>query len=91
MILTVMKISVGQLRELFRQGLEEGKVGIHPDYQRKEHIREQLQKMITDGIAAGNIKDQQGVDDFIATVGMAMEALKMVPFEVYSKIAASKT
>ena len=84
-----MKITVGQLRALFRQGLEEarGKVGASAGYMKKERVRERLQEMIVEAIKGGDIADQKGLDEFVNTVDMAAKALKMVPFEVYKKMA----
>jgi hypothetical protein len=86
-IVTDMKVTVGQLRELFRQGIEEaGRVSAHPEYMKKERVRERLQSMIVDAIAAGDITDQASLDGFISALDMSVKALKMVPFDVYSKM-----
>lgn len=86
-ILTTMQITVGRLRQLFAEAIEEAKIGASPSYMQKEKIREALQAMIVEGIRSGDIKDQKGLDAFVATVTMASDALKMVPFDVYNRMA----
>jgi hypothetical protein len=87
-----MKITVGQLRKLFRQGLKEAgkKVGASSGYMKKERVRERLQAMILEAIELGDIKDQKGLDEFVGTLDMAAKALKMVPFDVYKNMHGEK-
>jgi hypothetical protein len=87
-----MQISVGQLRALFRQGLSEGgKISAHPDYMKKERVREHLQQLVVNAVADGSVKEQQDLEDFVATIVMAASALKMIPLTVYQKLQDEKT
>lgn len=79
-----MKLTVRELRHAIR---EAGKIGASPEYMKKERIREQLQKIIADNVASGDIADQAALDQFIKDIGTSMTALKMIPFDVWSKMA----
>lgn len=57
------------------------------EYLAKERVREKLQQLIADNVAAGEIIDQTGLEQFFKDVDMSMMALKMVPFDVWTKIA----
>jgi hypothetical protein len=87
-----MRIKLGELKRIFREAaLEEaGKVGAHPEYMKKERARELLQGAIASAVASGQIQNEADLQEFFAAVPLAMTALKMVPFEVYSKIAGTK-
>lgn len=82
-----MKLKVGQLRQIVR---EAGKIGASADYMKKERVREQLQALIAEHVAAGEITDQATLDQFIKDIGTSMTALKMIPFEVWGKLASAK-
>lgn len=82
-----MKLKLGKLRKIVR---EAGKIGASPDYMKKERVREKLQKLIADHVASGEITDQAGLDQFIKDVDVSMTALKMIPFEVWGKLAGAK-
>lgn len=79
-----MKLTVGQLRRTIR---EAGKISASPEYMKKERVREKLQQLIADHVAAGEITDQAGLEQFIKDVDVSMTALKMVPFDVWAKMA----
>ena len=86
-----MKITVGQLRELFRQGLAtEAKVGAHPDYMKKERVREKLQQIVAELVASGEVKDEKDLEETFGAADMSLKALKMIPLDVWKKIAAQK-
>jgi hypothetical protein len=53
------------------------------EYMAKEKVREDLQRMIADRVASGEIKDEAGLRDFWKTIEMAFVALKMVPVEAF--------
>lgn len=61
-------------------------VPIPPDYKKKESVRAELQELIMTRVANGDIKSQDDLIAFFATIDMALRALKGVPFEVLSKI-----
>lgn len=82
-----MKLTVGELRYVLH---EAAKVGASPEYLRKEQLREVLQGMIAEKVASGEVVDQGGIDQVIKDITMALGALKMVPFEVWSKLSATK-
>jgi len=80
-----MKIKVGTLRRLVSEAGE--KIGAHPSYIKKEKVRERMQELIVEAVVAGDVNDQESLREFVATVNMAMSALKMVPFEVFQSLA----
>jgi len=81
-----MKITVGELKRVVQ---EAGKVGASPDYMKKERVREKLQKLIADHVASGEIADQASLQQFLKDVEVSMTALKMIPFEVWGKLAGA--
>jgi hypothetical protein len=86
-----MKMTVGELRQAFQQALDEaGKVSAHPDYMKKERVRETLQGMIVKAVREGDVSNQKDLDAFVATLVMATTALKSIPFEVYKRISYDK-
>jgi hypothetical protein len=87
-----MRITVGQLRALFREGLElEAKISASPDFLKKERVREQLQKIIAAAVASGEITDEASLQRFMNDINTSMIALKMIPFDVWKKLShASK-
>lgn len=93
-----MQITVGQLRVLLRQGLEEATVSASPEYMKKEKVRQDLQDYIAAQVAAGKIKSQKQLEKFMAYVAqenlspdqaLALTALKMIPFEVWKKLGSN--
>ena len=62
-------------------------VAASSQHYQKEVIRQELQDMLVNRVKDGKIDDQQSLDEFFATVDMAKEALKNVPFDVYKKIS----
>lgn len=58
-----------------------------PEYMKKERVREALQGVITSLIASGEIANQADLDAFFGSADMSLRALKMVPFDVYTKLA----
>ena len=79
-----MKITVGKFRSILQEAL----LAAHPDYIKKERVREALQKLIIKLIASQGIVDQAGIDDFFADLDMSLKALKMIPYDVWSKMSA---
>lgn len=82
-----MKMSVGDLRRVVQ---EAGKIGASADYMKKERVREKLQQLIADHVASGEIADQESLQQFLKDVEVSMTALKMIPFEVWGKLAGAK-
>ena len=81
-----MKITLAKLRRLIR----EAKISASPEYMKKEAVREHIQGEILDGVRSGEIGDQQSLDEFFKTREMALNALKMVKFDIFKKIAAKR-
>lgn len=79
-----MKLTIGSLKRILNEG---GRVSASPEYLSKELIREKLQKLIVDDVASGMIVDQGDLERFIDNVNVAMTALKIVPFDVWKKMA----
>ena len=78
-----MRLTLGRLRQLFAEAMEEAKIAAHPDYLKKEAVREREQKRIEELVKSGVIQSQEDLDTFWT----AMTALKMVPFDVWAKMA----
>ncbi len=79
-----MKTTLGRVRRVVR---EVNKIGASPAYMKKERVRERLQQLIADQVAAGEITDQDTLDGVLKDVDMAMGALKSIPFEVWQKLS----
>ena len=79
-----MRLTLGQLRQVVR---EAGKVHASPEYMKKERVREKLQQLVADHVASGEITDQATLEQFIKDVDISMTALKMIPFDVWMKMA----
>lgn len=91
-----MKLSVGELRRLLGAGIEEAvqsdalpeaKVGASPGYMKKERVREALQQVVVRLVRSGDVSDEASLKELFATADMALKALKMVPIDVWTKIA----
>lgn len=54
---------------------------------KKERIREKLQQLIAGAVASGEVTDQTSLDQVVKDIDTAMTALKVIPFEVWTKIA----
>lgn len=74
-----MKFTVGEIRAMAR----EGKITVSPAYLKKERVRGILEKFIAEDVRSGAIKNQTELDEFITAAQMSLEALKMVPYDVY--------
>lgn len=89
-----MRITVGQLRRLFQEGIDEAKIGASAEYLKKEHIREAIQELVASAVASGEIQNEESLKSFIEeipkVVDMSLSALKLIPFEVWQKIATQK-
>ena len=92
-----MKVTVGEVRKAVREAM----VSANPEYMVKERIREKLQLTITKAVATGKVNDQKTLEkkfDVVETnacndpsisdvVVMAMKALRMIPFDVWKRMA----
>ena len=78
-----MRISVGQLRSV----VQETKAAASAAYMKKERVREDLQALVAGMVRDGRITDQAGVDEAFQALDMSVKALKMVPFEVWQRLA----
>lgn len=79
-----MKITVGRLRQLIR----EGKISASADYMKKEKVREELQGLVAVRVASGEIADQAALEQFIKDIGASVTSLKMIPFDVWKKLGS---
>lgn len=80
-----MRTTVGRIRAII-----EAKVGASPEYMKKERLREALQGLITGMVASGQLPDQRSLDEAFVALDMSVKALKMVPFEVWQKMAGAQ-
>ena len=83
-----MKMTIGQLRTLFREGLGEGRITASPDYMLKEKVREQLQDFIAAKVAGGEVQDEAQLDRLMNDMSLSLTALKMIPLNVWKKLAS---
>jgi hypothetical protein len=74
------------LKSFIREAIK-GKVSASPSYMKKEAVREKLQNIIADAVASGEIADQTSLEQFLVDINTSMTALKMIPFEVWIKLA----
>lgn len=62
-------------------------IQIHPDYMKKERVRQAIQDVITNLVSSGEISNKQELENFFSSADMSLRALKMVPYETYAKLA----
>jgi hypothetical protein len=62
-------------------------VNISPEYMKKERVREAIQNVITSMVSKGEIQNAQELENFFSSADMSLRALKMVPFETFTKIS----
>lgn len=77
-----MKITVGRLRELFK----EAKVKASVEYMKKERVREALQSVIAGMVASGDVNNDQDLVELFKAASMSLDALKMIPLDVWKKL-----
>jgi hypothetical protein len=80
-----MKLSLSRLRSLIREAISASE-----DYMKKERIREDLQDRVIEAVMKGDIKDEKDLVEYFKTVDMAVKALKMIPYDVFVKLAKQK-
>lgn len=78
-----MKVTAKQLRAI----VQEAKVKASADYMRKEKVREAIQAMVSAHVNSGAVDNQEALARYFADIDMAAEALKQIPFEVWTKLA----
>jgi len=82
-----MKLTLSALQNLIREATARAS----DTYMEKERLREDMQARVVEAIVKGTIKDQKGLDEHFATVDMAVKALKMIPYDVFVKLAKTKS
>ncbi len=83
-------MSAKVLKSFIREAIK-GKVSASPSYMKKEAVREKLQSIIAEAVASGEIGDQAALEQFLVDINTSMTALKMIPFEVWTKLAGVAT
>lgn len=78
-----MKTTVGKLRGM----VKEAKISASASYMKKEKCREGIQKVISDAVAAGDVKDQAELDELLNAADMALKSLKMIPYDVWQRMS----
>ncbi len=58
-------------------------------YVLREHVRAELQQMVSDRVASGDINSPEDVESFIQAMKAAVGVLEAVPFESWKLIAGS--
>lgn len=74
------------LRSYVTEALSEAQVKISDAYKKKEAVRAELQGLVAAKVKSGAIQDQEALDAYIASMGLALTALKMVPFDVWKRM-----
>lgn len=66
--------------------------GISPAGRAKEQIRAELQSLIQQAVLDGRVSTQEELDEMHGALRMALDALKMVPYEVWTggKVRAAR-
>mgnify|MGYP000122547205 CR=1 FL=1 len=82
-----MRLTVKQLREEVQKAGGK-KVAASDAYMKKEAIRQKLQDLIAGMVAAGEVRDQAGLEEAFQTLDMSLKALKMVPFNAWQQTSA---
>lgn len=80
-----MKVTVGRLRAL----VHEAKVSASASYMRKERVREALQEIVA-SMVGDSVKSDKDLAEVFKDIDMAVNALKMIPFDVWVKLRSSK-
>jgi len=82
-----MRIKLGRLRHLFAEAMAEAKIAASDEYMKKERVREHIQAHVVDLVKSGEIKSQEDLEAFWGSADMAMKALKVVPYDVWTKMS----
>lgn len=82
-----MRTTIGRLKVLIGQGLDEAMVAASPAYMKKERARQSLQDALTRLVREGDVKTQEDVDAFFDALPMATQALRQVPLQVWQGLA----
>jgi hypothetical protein len=61
-------------------------VGHSEAYGPREDIRAKIQVLVKAAVEAGEIQDQEDLDEWFKTATMSISALKMVPFHAWKKL-----
>jgi hypothetical protein len=80
-----MRLSLSNLRTLISEA-----IGASASYMKREKIREDLQRRVVDAVISGDINDEGDLQEYFETIDMAVKALKMIPYEVFTKIAKQR-
>ena len=76
-----MKIKLSELKQIIEAEL----VGASEDYMAKEEVRQRIQDIATELVAAGKIQNDKELKEFFETIKMAADALKMVPLTAFQR------
>lgn len=74
---------------LLKRYITEAMHGAGKDYLRKEAIKDVIQDALAERVASGEISDQAALDEFFATVDMAVRALRVIPLDVWRMTAGA--
>lgn len=70
--------------------VKEAKVSASSEYQKKEKLREGIQNVFADLVKSKVISSQKEFDILVNDVDMIMKTLKLIPYEVWEKLAKIK-
>lgn len=82
-----MRTTVGKLRHLIAA---EGKVSASPEYLKKEHVREHIQRLLEDAVRSGDVTDDRSLKALHADIDTAWKALSQVPFDAWQRVVGAK-
>lgn len=57
-------------------------------YLKKESVRGRLQDLIVNSISSGEVTNQDQLEEFLKTLQMSLDALKMVTYDGFNKLTS---
>lgn len=75
------------MKSFLKYIVTEAKVSASDDYQKKEKLREGIQNVIVSLVRSKVITSQEDLEKIIKDVDLVMTTLKIIPFEVWTKLA----
>jgi len=83
-----MKTTVGRLRSLFSEAFREARVSASEEFLKKEDVRQALQDIVVAAVSSGEVSNDAQLSNMFNDVDAALKALKMIPIEVWQKMAS---
>ena len=78
---TELETKLSELKQIIEAEL----VGASEKYAAKEEVRQRIQDIAIELVAAGKIQNDEQLKEFFETIKMAADALKMVPLAAFQR------